>query len=173
MSSVWFLQYWRYNTAAGVCIRAESQIIIHRFLLQEGKSFLNVAPVLKHSSASLPTLQNTSRQSLGWFVELSAAKLDVQSRTERRLTTRWPLITSSRSNSLEPSRKSLNRSMTMQGGLRCHSTQTQTQTHFMLLSLIYVSKSMERFVLNVFLTEFCEASAEGRPPCDTESKLIS
>lgn len=114
-----------------------------------------------------------SRQSLGWFVELSAVKLDVQSRTERRLTTRWPLITSSRSNSLEPSRKSLNRSMTMQGGLRCHSTQTQTQTHFMLLSLIYVSKSMERFVLNVFLTEFCEASAEGRPPCDTESKLIS
>lgn len=43
------------------CFWAESQMIIHRFLLQEGKSFLNVAPVLKHSSASLPTLQNTKQ----------------------------------------------------------------------------------------------------------------
>ena len=32
---------------------------------------------------------------------------------------------------------------------------------------------MKRFVLDVFLTEFGEASAEERPPCDTESKLIS
>lgn len=42
--------------------------------------------------------------------------------TERGLTRRWPLITSSRSNSLEPSRKSLNRSRTMHGGFRCHNT---------------------------------------------------
>lgn len=33
----------------------------YRFLSEKGERFLNVAPVLKHPSASLATLENTSR----------------------------------------------------------------------------------------------------------------
>lgn len=95
--------------------------VIYRFLLQKGKGLLNVAPVLKHSPASLPTLQNTTGESVSGFIKTAG---HVECWTARGLTRRWPLITSSRSNSLEPSRKSLNRSMTIHGGLRCHNTHT-------------------------------------------------
>lgn len=60
-----------------------------------------------------------------WLENMSTAE------GEKGLTIRWPLITSSRSSSLEPSRKSLNRSTTMHGGLRCH----KTHTNFTLFSL--------------------------------------
>lgn len=100
---------------------ADSIRVIYRFLLQKGKGLLNVAPVLKHSPASLPTLQNTTGESVSGFIKTAG---HVECWTERGLTRRWPLITSSRSNSLEPSRKSLNRSMTIHGGLRCHNTHT-------------------------------------------------
>lgn len=95
----------------------------YRFLLEKGEGLLHVASVLKHSSAPLPTLPDTTRGWVSW-ANAAVAGNQVSGREETRLTNLWPLITSSRSSSLEPSRKSLNRSTILHGGLRCHKKHT-------------------------------------------------
>lgn len=64
----------------------------------------------------------------------------VNARSEKGLTIRWPLITSRRSSSLEPSRKSWNRSTTIHGGLRCHST----HRHFNSWAYVYYTARTHR-----------------------------
>lgn len=95
-------------------------LFIYRFFLQKGNCFLNVAPVLKQSSAFVPILKNKIK-SKDFLEHVLALRWEIYKFwAETVLTMDWPLITSSRSNSLEPSRKSLNRSLMVDGGLRCH-----------------------------------------------------
>lgn len=110
---------------------------MYRFGLQEGQGLLNVAPVLKRSAASLTALPT---QVGGVVRRGGGCETTSCGTTCGELTRRWPLITSSRSNSLEPSRKSWNRSRIMHGGLLCphiHSSASETTSKWRFSCCLY------------------------------------